>query len=405
MALATQMPALRSGRMRGSLDIGSGMKLSDEAAALIAAQYVLGGLTPAVRRAVERRATRDHTLATELRRWHERSADLALSTAAVEVPERVWQIIRAQLPAAAATRAGAAAEPWWRRIWIWQSWAAAAALALTIGVLPTLYRAPANEALLSAPLSAPLAAPRPPQHVGAVPRAVGPGTATPRSAAAMGQPALTSAARMSGVQPPAEALPATDTALQQRAATSGVLSSAPAGGAQRVARASTTLPVAGPARAAAAAVPPTAGGAAADAAPQRVAAVPVSPSRRTFATRGASGDGTTGATSVLESKQGVKAWQVRLDETAGELRVTVLAGQNAGATHDFQLWAIPDDGGPPRAIGLIAGDRDVVLPVNGQLQRAVRMAEVLAVSVEPVGGAPGDAPTGPVNYTGRVEKI
>ena len=108
---------------------------------------------------------------------------------------------------------------------------------------------------------------------------------------------------------------------------------------------------------------------------------------------------------MLESKQGVKAWQVRLDETAGELRVTVLAGQNAGATHDFQLWAIPDDGGPPRAIGLIAGDRDVVLPVNGQLQRAVRMAEVLAVSVEPVGGAPGDAPTGPVNYTGRVEKI
>ena len=128
---------------------------------------------------------------------------------------------------------------------------------------------------------------------------------------------------------------------------------------------------------------------------------------RTFTTRGVGGVAaiTGEAVSTLATKQGAVAWEVRLDEGRDELRVKLLAPQNAGEARDFELWAIPDDGGAPRAIGLIAGDKDVVLSLDKVTQRSVRMASALAVSVEPVGGSPGDGPTGPVNYTGRVEKI
>ena len=128
------------------------MKLSDEAAALIAAQYVLGGQTVRVRRAVERRALRDPKLNAALRQWHELASDLAASTTA-DVPERVWQRIQGQLPALARVRPGVPEEaPWWRRIWVWQSGAAvAAALALAVGVLPRLQRGPTDDAVLNAP--------------------------------------------------------------------------------------------------------------------------------------------------------------------------------------------------------------------------------------------------------------
>jgi anti-sigma-K factor RskA len=62
------------------------------------------------------------------------------------------------------------------------------------------------------------------------------------------------------------------------------------------------------------------------------------------------------------------------------------------------------DGGAPRSLGLIpaSGVERVALPAPAGT--ALQNISNLAVSLEPAGGSTTGAPTGPVLYTGRVER-
>lgn len=68
----------------------------------------------------------------------------------------------------------------------------------------------------------------------------------------------------------------------------------------------------------------------------------------------------------------------------------------------LELWAVPP-AGVPRSLGLIAADGPTVLP-PGRLPAGLLSGgtAALAVSVEPPGGSPTGAPTGPVVYAGRL---
>lgn len=77
------------------------------------------------------------------------------------------------------------------------------------------------------------------------------------------------------------------------------------------------------------------------------------------------------------------------------LRVTRVAGAAAGAGQVHELWLIVGDAAPV-SLGLIEGDT-VVLAA-----RALAPGAVLAVSLEPAGGSPTGAPTGPVLVTGAI---
>ncbi len=70
-----------------------------------------------------------------------------------------------------------------------------------------------------------------------------------------------------------------------------------------------------------------------------------------------------------------------------------------------ELWVIPA-GGKPRAIGLIDATRVVMvaLPVPAMADAAGAKA-ILAVSLEPPGGSPTGAPTGPVVATGALTTL
>lgn len=79
----------------------------------------------------------------------------------------------------------------------------------------------------------------------------------------------------------------------------------------------------------------------------------------------------------------------------GALQVTRVAGLPAVAGQVHELWVIPP-GQPPVSLGLLAEKPLVVtypVPPEGW---------VLAVTVEPEGGAPGGIPTGPVILTAEI---
>ena len=64
----------------------------------------------------------------------------------------------------------------------------------------------------------------------------------------------------------------------------------------------------------------------------------------------------------------------------------------------LELWAVPPDGAP-RSLGLVRADAATTL-IRTQL---LRDTAAFAVSVEPPGGSPTGAPTGPIVSVGKLE--
>jgi anti-sigma-K factor RskA len=62
----------------------------------------------------------------------------------------------------------------------------------------------------------------------------------------------------------------------------------------------------------------------------------------------------------------------------------------------LELWAVPKDG-VPRSLGVLAAGTGTV----ALRPRVLAGADTLAVTVEPVGGSPTGAPTGPIVYAGK----
>ncbi|CAG0988635.1 hypothetical protein BURK1_02147 [Burkholderiales bacterium] len=86
------------------------------------------------------------------------------------------------------------------------------------------------------------------------------------------------------------------------------------------------------------------------------------------------------------------------------LAVKALAPLAVPPDRALELWLLPGQGAP-RSLGLVPreGVRQVRLDAPPEL--AFRGVDALAVSLEPAGGSPTGQPTGPVLYTGRLERL
>lgn len=68
-----------------------------------------------------------------------------------------------------------------------------------------------------------------------------------------------------------------------------------------------------------------------------------------------------------------------------------------GAGRAFELWAVPPQGAP-RSLGLVSGER----PTTVQRALLLKDTAAFAVSLEPSGGSPTGAPTGPILSVGKL---
>ena len=93
--------------------------------------------------------------------------------------------------------------------------------------------------------------------------------------------------------------------------------------------------------------------------------------------------------------------------TSRYLAVKAIAPVAVAPDRSLQLWMLPETGNP-RSLGLVstiapAGVARIELPAAAD--RTLQNIPALAISLEPAGGSPTGLPTGPVLYTGPVQRL
>lgn len=102
---------------------------------------------------------------------------------------------------------------------------------------------------------------------------------------------------------------------------------------------------------------------------------------------------------VLADDKSSASMLVTFDPKNNRLLLKRVGGFQAQADKSLQLWALPSAGGP-KSLGVLGRDSVIRLTAAGS---DVREVPTLAISLEPLGGAPaGSGPTGPVLLKGAL---
>ena len=107
---------------------------------------------------------------------------------------------------------------------------------------------------------------------------------------------------------------------------------------------------------------------------------------------------------VLAGPDAKPAMVATAERASRYLTVKAVATVDVPPGRALELWMLPD-GKAPVSLGLVPASGIDRLALRTPVGTALQDVPALAVSVEPVGGSPTGAPTGPVVYTGRVERI
>lgn len=92
-----------------------------------------------------------------------------------------------------------------------------------------------------------------------------------------------------------------------------------------------------------------------------------------------------------------------LYDGSGAVRLTALSGDSM-PNNDYELWAI-QGGGAPISMGVVPINARTTVELSDAVRSGWGEGSVLAVTLEPKGGAPAGVPTGPIVAQGAVTKI
>jgi anti-sigma-K factor RskA len=91
------------------------------------------------------------------------------------------------------------------------------------------------------------------------------------------------------------------------------------------------------------------------------------------------------------------------DPAARQLVLAVAPDMPADPQHSHELWVIPPDG-KPRSLGTMGGGKHMHMRLADTLAQLLQQGATIAISVEPPGGSPTGAPTGPVVASGALAR-
>ncbi len=105
---------------------------------------------------------------------------------------------------------------------------------------------------------------------------------------------------------------------------------------------------------------------------------------------------------IVNDDQATPLWLVQAYSDAGELVVDAVDDRPAPEGSSYELWTLPDDGSGPVSLGVISGVGQTRVALSDEVLLILGQSSIVAVSLEPAGGSPTGAPTGPVLYTANI---
>jgi anti-sigma-K factor RskA len=104
---------------------------------------------------------------------------------------------------------------------------------------------------------------------------------------------------------------------------------------------------------------------------------------------------------TLESADRRQVLHAELSDDRRTLQLRPVRPMIAGPAQSYELWLLPAGGGAPVSLAVL-GALDARFAISPHQAEELRPGAKLAVSVEPAGGSPTGAPTGPVILIGAV---
>jgi anti-sigma-K factor RskA len=95
-------------------------------------------------------------------------------------------------------------------------------------------------------------------------------------------------------------------------------------------------------------------------------------------------------------------WHVEMFPDRERIRIVVAGAIPAQPRKSYELWALPE-GGTPVSLGLMPATSET-RPLAAAQLAALAASKQVAVSLEPPGGSPTGAPTGPILYVGAIAR-
>jgi anti-sigma-K factor RskA len=96
-------------------------------------------------------------------------------------------------------------------------------------------------------------------------------------------------------------------------------------------------------------------------------------------------------------------WTIRLARAAHQIAADSLRVQPAPPQHAYQLWLLVPDSAAPHPLGLLPQAGRKRIAVSPENARLLGGAAGLVVTLEPAGGSPGPAPSGPIVFRAALE--
>lgn len=104
---------------------------------------------------------------------------------------------------------------------------------------------------------------------------------------------------------------------------------------------------------------------------------------------------------VLQSNGVEPAFVAAIDLDAGTVKIRRVGAQ-ARSDKTYELWAVGGGRAAPVSLGVVDATARIPIAKLGGLDRARLDATAFAISLEPPGGSPTGAPTGPVLWVGKL---
>jgi anti-sigma-K factor RskA len=96
-------------------------------------------------------------------------------------------------------------------------------------------------------------------------------------------------------------------------------------------------------------------------------------------------------------------WAVRLARAAHQIAADSVHVQPVPTHHVYQLWLLASDAAAPHQLGLLPQSGRKRIAVSPEIARLLTGAGELVVTLEPLGGSLGPAPSGPTVFRGTLE--